>query len=95
MPVSAAKDQDWGEMCVSTSGMMGIGLLCLSCSVVKPVSNSLQHHGLQHAGPVPHISGSLLKLMSIELVMSSNHLTLCYPPSPPALNLSQHQGLLQ
>ena len=41
------------------------------------------------------ISQSLLKLMSIESVMPSNHLVLCYPPSPLALNLSQHQGLLQ
>ena len=31
----------------------------------------------------------LLKLMSIDLVMPSNHLLF---PSPPALNLSQHQG---
>ena len=38
------------------------------------------------------ISQSLLKLMSIELMMPSNHLILCHP-SPPALNLSQHQGL--
>ena len=37
----------------------------------------------------------LLKLMSIELVMSSNHLILCPSPSPPAFNLSQHQGLFQ
>ena len=38
-------------------------------------------------------SWSLLKLMSIKLVMSSSHLILCCPsPSPPALNLSQHQG---
>ena len=28
-----------------------------------------------------------------ELVMSSSHLILCHPPSPPALNPSQHQGL--
>ena len=38
------------------------------------------------------ISWSLLKLMSIELVMPS-HLRLS--PSPPVLNLSKHQGLLQ
>ena len=38
------------------------------------------------------VSLSLLKLMSIELVMSSNHLIL-YLSSPLALNLSQHQGL--
>ena len=37
-------------------------------------------------------SQSLLKLMSIELVMPSNHLILS-TPSPPIFNLSQHQGL--
>ena len=41
-------------------------------------------------------SQSLPKLMSPESVMSSNHLILYHPsPSPPALNLSQHQGLFQ
>ena len=35
-------------------------------------------------------SRSLLKLMSIESVMPSNHLILSSPS--PALNLSQHQG---
>ena len=38
------------------------------------------------------ISSSLLKFLSIELVMLSNHLL---PPSPFAFNLSQHQGLFQ
>ena len=36
-------------------------------------------------------SWSLLKLMSVELVMPSNHLILS-SPSPPALNLSQNQN---
>ena len=40
-------------------------------------------------------SQSLLKLMSIELMMSSNHLILCHPLSLPAFNLSQHQGLFK
>ena len=35
----------------------------------------------------------LLKLMSIELVMPSNHLILCHPL--PAFSISQHQGLFQ
>ena len=39
-------------------------------------------------------SQSLLKLMSIEWVALSNHLILL-SPSPPAFNLSQHQGLSQ
>ena len=38
------------------------------------------------------ISQNLLRLMSIEWVMPSNHAILSLP-SPPALNLSQHQGL--
>ena len=41
------------------------------------------------------VSRSLLKLMSIELVMPSNRLILCLPPSPLAFNLSQYQGLSQ
>ena len=39
-------------------------------------------------------SQSLLKLMSIASVMPSNHLILS-SPSPPAFNLSEHQGLFQ
>ena len=45
------------------------------------VSDSLQPHGLQHSRPPcpsPN-SRSLLKLMSIESVILSNHLTLCCP----------------
>ena len=38
-------------------------------------------------------SRSLLKLMSIELVVPSNHLIFCRPS--PAISLSQHQGLFQ
>ena len=42
--------------------------------------NSLRPHGLQHTRlPCPSLSLSLLKLMSIELVMLSNHLILCCP----------------
>ena len=38
-------------------------------------------------------SQSLLRLMSIELAMPSNHFILLSPS--PAFNLSQHQGLFQ
>ena len=44
--------------------------------------------------PVLHDLLGWLKLMSIKLMMISNHLILL-PPFPPALNLSQHQGLFQ
>ena len=45
------------------------------------MSNSLQPHGLQLTRlPCPSsTSGALLKLMSIESVMPSNHLILCRP----------------
>ena len=45
------------------------------------VSDSLRPHGLQHARPPWSItsSRSLLKLMSIQSVMPSNHLILCHP----------------
>ena len=41
-------------------------------------SSCLQPHGLQHAR-LPCPSQSLLKFMSTELVMPSNHLILCHP----------------
>ena len=41
------------------------------------------------------ISQTLLRFMSIESVMPSNHLIFCLPLLPFAFNLSQHQGLLQ
>ena len=44
--------------------------------------------------PVHHLLPELLKLMSTESVMPSNHLILS-SPSPPAFNLCQHQGLFQ
>ena len=45
------------------------------------MSDSLWPHGLQHARPPcpSPISQSLLKLMSVESVMPSNHLILCHP----------------
>ena len=44
------------------------------------VSDSLLPHGLQHARlPVHHQLQSLLKLMFIESVIPSNHLTFCHP----------------
>ena len=61
-------------------------LTCMLSSSV--VSSSLRPHGLQHTRlPCPSPSPqSLLKLRSIESVMSSNHLILCCPLLlPPSL----------
>ena len=44
---------------------------------------------------VLHYLPELAQILVHELVMPSNNLILCCPPSPPALSLSQHQGLFQ
>ena len=55
----------------------GFSSVHLSCSVV---SDSLQPHGLQHARlPCPSLTYGTCELMSIVLVMPSNHLILCCP----------------
>ena len=81
-----------------------LGKPCLSsvqfsCSVV---SYSLQSHGLQHARPPCPITNtqSLLKLMSIESVMPSNHLIFCRPllllPSVfPRFRVFSHESVLR
>ena len=50
------------------------------CSVAQSCLTVLRPHVLQHTRLLPFtISWSLLKLMSIEPVMPSNHLILCCP----------------
>ena len=51
-------------------------LLMFSCSIV---SDSLRPHGPCHASLSFTISQCLLKLMSIESVMPSNHIIFCCP----------------
>ena len=63
----------------------------LSCSVqfsCSVASDSLRPHGLHAAGQASLSitnSWSLLKLMSIQSVMPSNHLTLCHPLLLPSI----------
>ena len=52
-----------------------------NCSVV---SDSLQPHGRQASLSITNFQ-SLLKLMSIDSVMPSNHLILCCPLLPPSI----------
>ena len=64
-----------------------------SCSVI---SDSLRPHGLQHArppcpSPTPGVYSTLVHRIS-DAIQPSHSLS---SPSPPALNLSQHQGLFQ
>ena len=60
------------------------------------VSTSLQPYGLQHTGvPVHHQLSELAQthVHRVSDAIQPSHL-LSYP-SPPALNLFQHQGLFQ
>ena len=57
------------------------------------VSDSLWPHRQQHTKHRFTVSRSLLKLTSIESIIPSNYLIHCWPPSPPAPNVSQHQSL--
>ena len=65
------------------------------------MSNSLWSHRLQHARLPLSItnSWSLLKLMSVELLMLSNCLILCHPllllpPIPPRIRVSSNESAL-
>ena len=50
------------------------------------MSHPLQPHGLQNTRLLcPTLSQNLLKFMSTELVMISNHLILCYPLLLPSI----------
>ena len=57
--------------------------------------------GLQHARPpCPSPTTSLLKFMSIELVMPSSHLILCrplflLPPIPPSIRVFSNESTLR
>ena len=71
-------------------------MFCCCCSVAKLCLTLATLRTAAHQASLSFtISWSLLKSMSIELTMLSNHLILCLPASPFALHLSQHQGLSQ
>ena len=69
-------------------------LYCCCCSVGKWCLTATPWTAVCQASLSFTISWSLLKFMSIELVMLSNDI-LCHPPSPFAFSLSQYQGLFQ
>ena len=74
--------RDWTcSSCVSCNDRQILYHLSPSVQISSwVVSNSFRPHGLQHARPpCPSPSWSLLKLMSIESVMPSNHRILCHP----------------
>ena len=77
-----------------------VSISSVQFSSVAQSCPTLQPHELQHARP-PSItnSWSLLKLMSIELVMPSNHLILCQPLLPssifPSIRVFSNESVLR
>ena len=61
--------------------------ICCCCSIAKSCPTLLRHHGLQ----LPELAQTHVHWVS-DAVQPSHPLSF---PSPPALNLSQHQGLFQ
>ena len=65
---------------VSTSWYCHRSISSVQLSSVAQSCQTLQPHGLQHIRlPCLSLTSSLLKLMSIESVVPSNHLILCHP----------------
>ena len=85
----AAERTTWGPGIRVPSALLGavspkpLRPQMLACSVVVQLLSHTQlfvTHGQKHTRlPCPSLSQSLLKLMSIESVMPSNHLILCRP----------------
>ena len=73
-------------LCVTGIGLSSVQLLSHVQLFATPWTAALQS-SLSFTN-----SWSLLKLVSIESVMPSNHLILLSSHSPPAFNLSQPQG---
>ena len=74
-------------------GMTGSSSCCYSGSQLSRVQLFVTPWTAAHQASLSFtVSWSLLKLMSIALVMPPNHLILC---RPLLLHLSQHQGLFQ
>ena len=67
-------------------------LFCCSVTQSCPTLRDLMNCSLS-GSPVLHYLAQLSQ--THVWVMSSNHLILCLPPSPPALNISQHQDPFQ
>ena len=100
------KNQTWLSVCASTRSWFTMLITAVQQSDLvrfssvqfsrSVVSNSLRPRGLQHARlPCPY---QLLELAHTHVHRISDAIQPSHPlssPSPPAFNVSQHQGLFQ
>ena len=98
-PAMEAQSLNWTTRKVPDHIIINFKLQSLNIIVVQSLSHVLLFATPWTAAPQASlsftISWSLLRFMSTESVMLSNHLISLLPPSPFAFNLSQHQGLFQ
>ena len=79
------------EKGLSTIGLSTLDILVAVVQLLSRVQLFVAPWTVAHQAPLSStISWSLFKLVPIELVMPSNHLILCCPPSPLALDFPQH-----
>ena len=81
--------------CNPSSSNHSNSVLSFVAAVQSAMLNSLWPHVLQCIKLLLTISLSLLKLMSVESMMTSNHLILCHPLLLLPSIFPQHQGLFQ
>ena len=88
-------------MLLILTGLIKISTVCCCCSVTM-LCPTLQPHGLQHnrhlSTPSPRVCSNSCPLIQWCYLTISFSIPPPPPPirpSPPALNLSQHQGLFQ
>ena len=85
----------WGSKCTGPGVGSGFESWCVPLSSHVQLFVTPWTAAGQASPSFTTSSQHFLKLMSIESVMLYKHLILCCPPSPPAFNLFQHQGLFQ
>ena len=83
------------NICMYIFGHSGDQNVFLCCSVTKLGPTLCGSKDCSTPGSSVFHCLLIVKLVSIESVMPPNHLILCCPLSPPALNLSQHRCLSQ
>ena len=101
LPAPPSQPRDWSmdhhfwailHLCRKAALEIGISSLQFSCSVMstpQPIDCSISHHPVHH---------QLLELAQTHVYWVGDAIQPSHPlssPSPPAFNLSQHQGLSQ
>ena len=93
------KESDTTEVTQNACTGNYIEYLIISCQFSSVAQSCLTLCNPMDCGtpgfPVHHQLLELAQTHVYPVGDATNHLIICHPPSPPAFNLSQHQGLFQ